>query len=294
MRVTTSNIAASLVLRARDLRKGLSVLTERVSTGERIRKVSDDPSVADDVARIDAARFRQENYLRNVSAGLRFAEQSSEVLHDVSQLVVRAKELAIQFSNSTLSDPSDFNVGAIEVQALVDEAIRLANTQIDGRYIFGGASATAPVNGAGVYAGDASPFELEMGDGLRVDVAVAGSPVFGNGAGEGNVVGALMALVTALQSNQNDNVRATIGALDTAFGAALSGQGVANTTAARIVRLRDVLESQVTANLERRDSAVGADMAETASAIASQEAALRAVYASIGRTTDLSLLDFLR
>lgn len=263
-------------------------------TGERFKSVSEDPSAARQVQEVHESRIRQARYQQNVGLAGHYAEAASDALSTLLGVVERAREIALQFS-SGLNEPAVYQIATREVAALAEEAVRLANAQVDDRYLFGGAvNAAPPVDPAGVYTGDNTPFAFELGDGVQVNVLVDGAPIFGSLPGQGNVVGVLRQLETALASGTPSPVSALFGSLNSAWDAISAGEGVANSTAERLAQERTVIDDGVVGLAARRELLAALPLTDAAVEYADREQALRGLYAAIGRTEGLSLLQFLR
>jgi flagellar hook-associated protein 3 FlgL len=79
------------------------------------------------------------------------------VLDQLSQVLDRARELAMSSSSAT-ADAGAREAARTEVEQLYQHAIQLANTQVAGRYIFGGVNYdTAPVDASGALTAGVDP-----------------------------------------------------------------------------------------------------------------------------------------
>ncbi len=127
-------------------------LETQIASGTKYEKPSDDP-----VALVRSLTYRKgleeikryRNSIREGKAYLRTMEGAYEGLENI---VMRAKQLAIQARNDTLS-PQNREALAKEVDNLLKEALALANTKHGERYVFGG---NQPVG----YKDGEAPFKL--------------------------------------------------------------------------------------------------------------------------------------
>ena len=137
MRVTTNiqfNTAAANIQRqqARLLRA-----QEEASTGKRVLRPSDDATAT---ARILSARSSLavlEQFGRNRDALATQYTATETALDSVENLLIRARELAVQAANDTLN-PQDRQIVAKEISQLFAEAMQAGNTESSGSYIFAG------------------------------------------------------------------------------------------------------------------------------------------------------------
>jgi len=149
-------------------------------------------------------------------------------LQNVSTLLSRAQQLAVQLGNDTYS-AAERSAGAQEINSISSQIVQLMNTQVAGRYIFGGTKDSAPpFDLTGNYQGDTNVRQIEIAPGLlqassiRADVALKGT---GGGV---DVFGALAAVSAALANNDGATVRGAIGGLDKStdqLSAALTSTG---------------------------------------------------------------------
>lgn len=187
-RVTQSSLVRGFIDHVQALQRRSAEAQEQVRTQKRINAPSDDPGGA---AR--ATRLRSEdNDLRalqeTVGFGLSILGAQDASLEEAEALLTRARELAVQHANELVS-PSERQQSAIEVEEIERELIRLANTRVAGRYIFGGLSTgDAPFvayDDPGFdpntpYVGPADPFRVRTGrDGETTRLTTPGDDVFG-------------------------------------------------------------------------------------------------------------------
>ncbi len=137
MRVTNQILFQQTQAAIQKSNQRLADLQEAVATGKRINHFGDDPIGA--VRALDLRVFEAslDQYGKNINAGLPFLEQTDSVLGDVTEVLGRAKELALQFANDS-NNAQDRAIGAAEIQQLFERMVGLANSQIEGRYLFGG------------------------------------------------------------------------------------------------------------------------------------------------------------
>jgi flagellar hook-associated protein 3 FlgL len=187
----------------------------RAATGLRVETPSDDPlafggAVATS-ARIVATSARLEA-IQRVSDDAGLAEGA---LASASDLLVRAREIAIAMSNGTL-DAAARATAAKEVQSLRDGVIAAANTRGSLGYLFGGTKTAAPpFTTAGAFVGDDGALKVEVAEATEIVANTSGAKAF-TALGGTDVFAVLANLATALSANDIPNVRAAIDAVDAA------------------------------------------------------------------------------
>ncbi len=158
MRTTLNTVYTMIQSNINRITTDMSRINNQISSGMQMSKISDDP-----VNLVGALRFRSsitelEQYSENISMGETTISGSETALREMKELTVRAKELAIQAINPAFSS-SEHTALAAEIKNLHEQAVMLANTQVNGKYIFGGYRTT------GYTDAEPSPFIIDKGNG---------------------------------------------------------------------------------------------------------------------------------
>ncbi len=139
-------------------------------------------------------------------------------LNDVATMLRRVHELTMQASNDTIGATERATI-SIEVQSVKDAMVSLANTEVGGSYIFAGFLDDAPpFDATGAFSGSSDILELDVSEGVRMAVAVAGDATFSGAGGGVDVFTSLDTLVTALQTNDMANIQLSIDTIMSAHG----------------------------------------------------------------------------
>lgn len=159
----------------------------QIASGQRILKPSDDPTGA--VRSLDLTEALETNrrYQTTIQVGRNRLEFEDSVLEGATNILQRARELAVQSLNDTLTAQDRRAIGK-EVEQLRDEMLGLSNTRnANGEYIFSGYRSTTPayrfdstgVPPGYVYQGDDSQRQLQVGAIHSIADGDPGSAVFG-------------------------------------------------------------------------------------------------------------------
>lgn len=145
---------------------------------KRIQKPSDDPIGNTELLAVRSVDIDNQQYLRNISFGkaqLAFVENAIEELTD---LVVKAKELAIgQASN--FYDADIRKSVAKEINQIKKQIISIGNRRMGNKYVFGGhKTLTQPFDEQGNYFGDGKRTQIEVSKDFFVPVSLPGKDVF--------------------------------------------------------------------------------------------------------------------
>ncbi len=151
---------------------------ERMASGKRINKASDDAAGLAIAARMSSQMATQGQGLRNLQDGLSLARVAEGALGESSNLIGRMRELSIQGQNGILS-PSDRATIQQEYDALSEELTRIsASTQFNGSNLLDGsltgAGAVSIENGQGP---ETSGTEIDLPDASAGALGVQGQSV---------------------------------------------------------------------------------------------------------------------
>ncbi len=127
-RVATAYSYDSTINRLQQRGAQLAELQDQLSSGKRVRRISDDPSAAALAEREQARMQRIQSDQRALEAARRNIELSESTLGDVNDLYLRAKELIVQGGNGALN-ASDRRTIADELEGIRERILALSNTQ---------------------------------------------------------------------------------------------------------------------------------------------------------------------
>ena len=119
MTVINTNIAALRAQNAsRMANNALGTAMERLSTGKRINSAKDDAAGLAVATRMDAKVRGLNQAIRNANDGISLTQTAEGAMSEISNILVRMRELAVQSANGTITD-DDRAVIATESDALV-------------------------------------------------------------------------------------------------------------------------------------------------------------------------------
>lgn len=104
----------------------LSKTQEKLSSGYRINRASDDAAGMGVSGKINAQIRGLSQASRNTSKAINFIQTTEGNLNEVEKVLVRMKELAVQSGNGTYSDADRGSI-QIEIEQLTDEINRIAD-----------------------------------------------------------------------------------------------------------------------------------------------------------------------
>lgn len=166
-------------------RTEMSDLQNQAATQRRINKPSDDPLAT---TRVLASRTEEKTntqFTKNINHAKSFLEFSDQALSELTELLVRAKELAISQSNDASAGAESRKMTAKEIEQIYSQSVQIANRKMGERYIFSGfKTQTKPFDITGEYAGDDGDLKVQTQKDHFLAVNMPGSKVFmGKGLG---------------------------------------------------------------------------------------------------------------
>jgi flagellar hook-associated protein 3 FlgL len=148
-RVTEAQLASGLLNYTARHRSNINRLNDDISSGIRVRNPGDS-NVAGTISLMQQNLEKAEGYKNSIASAKSRIDFQDNVLTQVNELLVRAKEIATQAANESLS-PTNRNQLSTEVMQIRDHLVSLANSQYQGKYIYGGTRDDAPPYNAQTY-----------------------------------------------------------------------------------------------------------------------------------------------
>jgi flagellar hook-associated protein 3 FlgL len=157
-------------------------LQEQASTGSRINRPSDDPSVSYRALTLDTGTSTLENYINKLSDMTSTLDVSSSVIQKMVSAVNQVKVNITQIT-SGIYDQASRDRTAESVNDLLEQMVQLSNTQFNGQYLFGGSKTSTTPFVAARSNGEITAVTYQGGqEGRSVEVAPGVSAVaYSNG-----------------------------------------------------------------------------------------------------------------
>lgn len=160
-------------------RSDLMVYQNQAATQKRINKPSDDPLGAARVLQSKTEIQGFEQYKRNILSAKEFVEVSEQSLGQASELLIRAKELAIDQADDAANGPDSRRIVAAEIGQIYEQMVNVANRRYGDRHLFGGhKTLQSPFDMTGTYFGDDAETQVEIEKNSYITTNMPGSVVF--------------------------------------------------------------------------------------------------------------------
>ncbi len=151
---------------------------KEISSGLKIEYAKDDISVFSDTMRLDNEITTLQQAKASTESALKMSTQSDKTLNDFQTTLDRMKVLMVNAANASHSDESLYAIHK-ELQGLREHLKNLANTSINGQYLFSGTALdTKPIDEAGNYRGNDKELKAFAGSNIQIQYNIPGSELF--------------------------------------------------------------------------------------------------------------------
>jgi len=295
MRVTTFMTYQRMTLNLNAKTEDAARLANMIATGKRISKPQEDPRAWSQAMDLRQGLRELETFQKNLDFAVAWNETTVNTLNSFSDLL----DEAIQTVISAINNSEDRATQIRTIEQISQQALDLANTQYDGRYIFSGTKfSTAPFSeyppGSGMYPYDGNPnaFEIRTGRNTSQRINLDGQEVFITDAGS-NILETLSALKTALEDEDMTEVQNHTMALQTAREHIRAENSLAGLRMSYFDGQKSALEALKTNSKDRLAELEDADTAEAIILMQQNQTALQAALQATAMLDDLNLAKFL-
>ncbi len=179
MRVTSSMYFKDIYANNNSkLSKELFDVNKQISSGLKIQYAKDDVSVFTQTMRLDNEMTTLTQVKKSVENGYKFSNQTDTTLNDFSDNLNRMKTLFIQAASAANSGTS-LDALSTELRGLEKSLMGLANTSINGQYLFSGSAVnTKPIADDGTYRGDGVSLDAFLGSNSKQTYNLSGADLF--------------------------------------------------------------------------------------------------------------------
>lgn len=275
---------------------------EQVSSGVRINRASDDPSIVPDVlqTRSDLAQVTQvANNLSGVKGEVDTADTS---LQDAVQLMENAGVLAAEGASTSMTAGSRASL-AQQIGGILQQMVTISRTQVQGQYIFGGDQTSTPpyeLDGSTVKQLTSAPATRLLQDtsGLTFAVSKTAQELFdvrdssGNPT-TGNVFTSLENLQSALLANDPAGVQTAAAGINSAHDYLNDQAGFYGGVQNRISTALDLAQKFQTQDQSNLSTEQDTDVAATALQITQDTTQINAAMETAAKQITTSLFDYM-
>lgn len=273
----------------------LSKIQQQMATGRQVNVPSDDPEgTALSLSYRNEILFETQ-MRRNVDSGTAFMNAGEAALTSATELIQSARTLAVSGATGTNSQ-SGLNGMATQVDQILQEMVQIGNSTFGDAFLFAGQKSNQPafttVGGANItavnYQGDSGSMTRQISRQQTVDVNVDGAATFGD------VFQTLASLRDAMRTGDTTTANQSIALLDGALNRVLSARAGLGARTTRLQQTQQQSLSKDTDLQKLRSGVEDIDLASATVKLTSQQNQFQAALAAVGKTINMSLLNFLQ
>jgi flagellar hook-associated protein 3 FlgL len=295
MRITQSMIADTTLTNIERNLDRVQELQSQITSGSRITRPSDDPAGAARALTFQEGLTQTGQYLANIDQATSWLNATDSALSAVTDLLHRARELAVQAANGTLN-ADDLNAIKAEVGQLQANTLDLAHAKVGAYYLFSGTRSDQPgyvravssQTDPAAYQGNNQAVQREISPGVSMGVSADAQSAFDP------VFDALSKLATGVSTGAQADLQSSLSAMDTALNAVLTTRAQVGAKSNRLDFLKGRL-SDIQVNLTGLLSDVkDVDMAQAITNFSVAQTTYQASLKASAQAMQPSLLDYLR
>ncbi|MGB4302533.1 MAG: flagellar hook-associated protein FlgL [Syntrophomonadaceae bacterium] len=302
IRITNGMLVNELKYNLNNNYTNMDKYQRQLATGRKINLPSDNPAGLVKSLRLRTNLVEGEQYLANINEGINFMETTDAALDNLTAIMQRIRELAVNAANGT-NDDSARRAIADEIKELTDQITIVANTSYGSKYIFAGTNVTQqPCQEDSdpdtfKWTGNNEALQLEIGVGVKLTINLTDSSMnnffVGNGTDPG-VIDFCRELVNDIEAGNLDAVNAALTTADKFIDNLLTARSTIGAKVNRLELQQSRLDSTQISYTSLLSQNEDADIAEVIMNLKMQESVYRASLAAGARIIQPSLVDFLR
>jgi flagellin-like hook-associated protein FlgL len=293
MRITQRAVALTSLQGLNRNLDAVGKLQHQLTSGRLINTVSDSPTGTNRAmqTRDEQAAVAQQS--RNISDAQSWLDQSDSTLQTMITTARRVRDLTVQGLSTGSASATSQEALAIEVKSLREGLLSLANTQVQGRPLFGGVTSGGKAYDAtGAWVGQGgAPVTRRVSDSEKMRVDITGPEAFGTPGSD------LFAVVNSIATDLTANPLALethladLDAIMNGMSAAVADIGTRGSRLERVAQINFDRGMALTQQLSETESI---DLPNTIMRLEMQKVGYEAALAATAKAIQPTLMDYLR
>ena len=306
MRITNNMLSSQLLLNLNRNAQQMNNTQLQSATGRKINKPSDDPVGITYSLRYRAELSSNEQYQKNVDSATSWLDFNDTVMDQAGSIVQRLRELTVQASTGT-NPQSAMDSVKEEVMQLKEQLIDVANSKLNGKYIFNGetydikpyqftkdADGVSDTTDVASVITDTGKINFIVGESVQLPINVTGNEVFGNETENDNLFVVLNNIIEALKNGDQKELSGQLGTIDSRMDKMLAIRSEIGAKTNRIDLMMGRLDDLGVNLTDLQAKVEDADYAELIMKSKIQENIYNASLSAGAKIISPSLVDFLR
>ncbi|HUN65382.1 MAG TPA: flagellar hook-associated protein FlgL [Bacteroidota bacterium] len=295
MRITENSLVSQFLGSLNTTRERIVDLQDQLSSGKAVEKSSDDPVAMSVILRLQNSLDRNAQFQKNVSDASNMIDNTQSALGSFTDILTQLKSILATANNTTAGD--SLPALADQVDSLLTEAVNVANTQFNGKYLFGGTNTLDPpfqlaadhsavtANPAGI----TGAINYQIGEGTTQAVNIDGQEAF-----QGTQMFDLMIQLRDSLQSGTIPAAASMDSVSTMMDHLVAESGKAGAISQLLSTNQTLLEDQNTQLESLRSNYQDTDVAEATMQMKQAEVMLESALNTGAQIIPQSLIDYMK
>lgn len=307
MKISTSYLFDRSVSQMSTVQSDLAHTQAQVSASKQVLNPSDAPDQAAAIQRLKSVLAKQASYDNTLTTVQARLEGEDTTLKSVSDLLIRAKEIATQSANGTLNT-SNRQALAVELKGVRDQMLSLANSKdSNGNYFFSGSRLkqspfSQDAQGEVTYQGDQTRMQVQVGDQRSIPLNRSGTEAFvgvvrTDASGQKSTrefFGVMDDLIAGVTNSDPKAMTRGVGEMDNLLNGVSLAQANVGTDLNVVDQQKQVISDTNLTLKTTLSNIEDLDMAEAITKMNKQMLSLEASQSSFAKITQLNLFNFIK
>jgi flagellar hook-associated protein 3 len=159
MRISDITLSSTFISNYNNIKSKLNILQTQIATNSKIQQPSDSPSGTASLIQWNSQLSQSKAYSDNIDTASSFVTDTTNTMESIQQEVTNTMTTLTNLSNAT--ETGNYSNYADQIQQSIDSMLSLANSQSNGKYVFGGTdNSTVPFG----YSADKSTIDVKSPD----------------------------------------------------------------------------------------------------------------------------------
>lgn len=268
----------------------------KLATGQKISKPSDDPVGIGYQMRYTTELARNDQYLANAKTGYGWLSQTDSVLQQAQDILQRLNTLTNQAANGTIT-PEVREQIRLEVLQLREQMVTVGNSTYDGRHIFNGQKTDVRPYSTANAANDTTDmgvYYLNVSPSVQVAVSIPGEQVFGAAGANDNIFKLFDDIAQQLEDDDQAALSGSLDNIKTAIERISLNLAEAGARMNRFELIESRIADEKVSLTTLRSSVADVDMADAIVQLQLKQNVLQASLSVGARISQMSMLDYIR
>jgi flagellar hook-associated protein 3 FlgL len=273
----------------------------QLSSGLRMNSIADHPDQIGVLLQSRAELASTQQTQANLSRAKTEVDAGENAIQNIIKAVERVRVLGAQGLTGTQSASSRGSISG-EVEALFKQIVSIANTAIDGRYIFAGSADQSPpysvdltqASGVTPYAGGDATRQIRDASGVRIPISRTGQELFDSATPGRNAFASVKSLRDALLANDETAIQTAVSDIGTSLEHLNEQLAYFGSTQNMIAEASNAAGKKALSLQTQIADTEGADLAESILELQESATHRQAALQAKGQEDRRTVFDFLR